>query len=61
VDKKTGIIYNDQSVDSLIDAIVLFEQSVFDYDIIRKHALGFSIENFKLNFQERVDDILDKI
>lgn len=60
VDKKTGIIYNDQSVDSLIDAIVLFEQSVFDYDIIRKHALGFSIENFKLNFQERVDDILDK-
>ena len=58
LDKKTGIIYNDQTVDSLREAIDLFEQSVFDYDTIRKHALGFSIDNFKSKFQENVAEIL---
>ena len=58
VDKKTGIIYNDQTVDSLREAIDLFEQSVFDYDTIRKHALGFSIDNFKSKFQENVAEVL---
>jgi hypothetical protein len=58
VDKKTGIIYNDQTVDSLREAIDLFEQSAFDYDTIRKHALGFSIDNFKSKFQENVAEVL---
>ena len=54
INKKTGILFNSQTSKSLNDAIILFENTFFDADIIRKNAVQFSIENFKSDFKKLV-------
>ena len=41
IDGKTGVFFNEQTVDSLKDAINKFETMKFDKQEIRKHALEF--------------------
>lgn len=49
VDGKTGILFGDQTVDALCDAITKFESMSFDPDAIFDHATGFSGDVFKQN------------
>lgn len=49
VDGETGILFDSQIVDSLIDAVSRFEKMSFDSDAIYKHATGFSGDVFKDN------------
>ena len=49
VDGKTGILFGDQTVDALCDAITKFEAMSFDPDAIFDHATGFSGDVFKQN------------
>lgn len=60
VNGKTGILFNEQTEDSLIDAIQRFE-SDFSYDPfqIRSHAEEFSTERFKSEFSSFVEKELD--
>ena len=51
VESKTGVFFNEQTVNSLIKAIERFETLKFDPYIIKKHSETFSIENFLENFQ----------
>lgn len=51
VDGKTGVLFDEQSVDSLIDAVSRFEKTSFDSDAIYDHATGFSVDVFKDNIR----------
>lgn len=47
LDGKTGIMFNDQTVSSLSDAIDKFNQTDFDSNFIAEYAQNFSTEKFK--------------
>ena len=47
IDGKTGILFKEQTVESLKDAIERFEKMTFDSHFIRKHAKQFDVEHFK--------------
>ncbi len=55
IEDKTGIFFNEQTPESLIEAIKKFKNNNFDSIMIREQAERFSVENFKrriLNFIE---------
>lgn len=54
VDGKTGLFFNELSVDSLNNAIEKFEKSKFNQSEIRNHAQKFSKERFKKEILEFV-------
>jgi len=47
IDGKTGILFDDYSVDGLGKAIERFEKLKFDAGVLRKYAEKFSKDNFK--------------
>lgn len=47
VDGKTGILFPEQTVASLVAAVRKFEEMSFDPVEIRAHAMGFDVERFK--------------
>ena len=58
-DTDTGIFFKEQTVESLLTAISLFERDgdIFDKNIIRNNALRFSKERFEKEFEEKVNKI----
>jgi len=56
VENKTGIFFDKQEVESVIDAINRFEISGFNPANVRQHALRFSTENFIDAFKIIVED-----
>lgn len=54
INNKTGIFFNEQSIQSIIEAVEKFEKHEFDLHEIRKHSLKFSRDRFKKEFQECV-------
>ena len=58
----TGILFPEQTIESLIIAVELFERTreVFDPAKIRRHAAGFSRERFKAQVKEFVETRLDE-
>ena len=55
INKKTGILFDDYSVEGLGGAIKEFEKIKWDKGAIRKHAQKFSKENFKKQMLELVN------
>jgi len=55
IDGKTGILFEEQSIESLQSAIDRFEEMSFDYEYISNYAKRFSKERFKREFREFVD------
>lgn len=57
LENKTGIFLKEQTVESLIEAVKVFEKDEdrFDCNEIRKNAERFSKERFKKEFREFVD------
>lgn len=57
VDGKTGVLYQEQTVASLTQAIQRFEtlEATFDPMVVRANAEQFSIENFKSNLSTFVE------
>ncbi len=57
VTEETGIFFKEQTVDSLIEAILLFEREKqrFNPEKIREHALRFDKEIFKETFRDYVE------
>lgn len=46
-DGETGILFDELSIEGLVDAIKKFEKETFDPSTLHKHALQFSVKNFK--------------
>lgn len=59
-DKPTGIFFDKQTKDSLIDAVNKFEQQsdLIKYKDCRENALEFGLDKFKYNFKNNVDKII---
>ncbi len=55
INKKTGILFDDYSVDGLVNAINQFEKIKFNDKEIKKHAEKFSKEKFKNQMVELVN------
>lgn len=57
IENKTGIYFHEQSVESIIDAVVRFEKSRhhFDFHYIRNHAESFDIKSFRENIYNFVE------
>jgi len=54
IDGKTGVLFNSQTVDSLIKAIAKFDKISFNHRYLVKNAKKFSKENFKSRFLANV-------
>ena len=54
VDGKTGVLFYEQTVESLVDAVRRFQKISFDQKTIRKHAEGFDKEVFKTEVLEYI-------
>ena len=55
VENKTGIFFQEQTIESVNDAIELFEKKHFDKTIIREHAEKFDKDIFKSNLYEFIN------
>jgi len=53
---KTGVFFDDQTIDSLIEAVKNFNPEKFNFQTIRSHALKFDKEIFK----KKIKDFIDK-
>lgn len=60
IDNKTGILFDKQNIQSVIDAVKIFEKKDFDLNKIRKHALKFSGDRFKKDFKACVLEKIEK-
>ncbi len=60
VENKTGIFFKEQTAKSLIEAINIFEkkQDMFKPDEIRKNAVRFSIDRFRMEFREFIEKVI---
>ena len=60
IKNQTGIFFNDQTVESLNQAIQQFEKTNFDKENIVKHSKKFSSENFCHKFQETILNLYEQ-
>ncbi len=51
---ETGVFFDTQDEDSLIEAVKAFKPEEFRPDILRRHAQKFDVGAFKVNFKELV-------
>lgn len=58
IEGKTGILFQEQTPQCLIDAIKRFDPSNFDSKVIEKHAENFSATNFSSNFIKTINRFL---
>ena len=62
VENQTGLFFDEQTPESLKDTVVRFESMKLDAQVCRKNAQKFSVERFKSEFSQFVDDCnLDKM
>ena len=57
IDGKTGIFFDNQTVNSLVSAILKFENTSFKPTDCRSQSLNFSRSAFMLNFSQTVTDL----
>jgi len=60
VQLKTGVFFKEQTIEGLREAINTAEQTSFDKELIRKHALEFRGEVFDEKFKQWIDGIISK-
>ena len=61
IDGDTGILFKEQTVESLKEAIIKFETMKFDKLKIREHALEFDEEVFKEKIRKYIEEVSGKI
>lgn len=57
IDGKTGVLFKEQTVESIKEAILEFETMKFNKEEIREHALEFD----EKNFQEKIKKYIEKV
>ncbi|ADK13604.1 GDP-mannose-dependent alpha-(1-6)-phosphatidylinositol monomannoside mannosyltransferase [Clostridium ljungdahlii DSM 13528] len=60
VSEKTGVFFEEQTVEALKNAVKVFESLSFDKELIRKHAEEFDEEIFKGKIRNFVDEKYDE-
>lgn len=57
VENETGIFFNQQNIDSLIEAIKGFKEKEFNPQKIRQHSLNFDKDNFKNKILKIINEL----
>lgn len=60
IEGKTGIFFNKQTPESLVEAVKKFQATEFDPAEVRNSAIAFSLENFKSNIRKFVEEEFTK-
>jgi glycosyltransferase involved in cell wall biosynthesis len=60
IDGKTGVLFQEQSVDDLMAAMLRFECIDFDSSAIRRHAEAFSKRRFGEAMRRAVEDVVQR-
>lgn len=62
LDEKTGILFEEQNVESLVEAVGKFEKYGVEYDRqqIKEYSEKFSVYRFKKEFKDYVNQIINK-
>jgi len=55
IHNKTGVLFKEQTVKEIKEAVSEFERKTFNYEFIRENSLQFSKKRFELEFKEFVD------
>ncbi|WP_322015095.1 glycosyltransferase family 4 protein [Paraburkholderia sp. J12] len=59
-ERSTGLFFDEQSVESIVDAVARFEAHVpFRAEVCRRNALRFTAERFKREFMSIVENAMD--
>ena len=60
IENKTGLFFEEQTVEAVIDAVHRFEkmEKSFDPDEIRRNAMGYSADKFRSRFEDFVKNSL---
>lgn len=58
IEGETGIFFDEQTTDSLVEAIKRFELNSFDSDRIRKNAMNFDTSVFNEKFLSFIDQVI---
>ncbi len=58
IEGETGVFFNEQTVESLLNAVNNFDSSKFNPEAIRRHAEKFSVERFKKEISEYIKNSL---
>lgn len=60
--KRTGVLFRDQTANSLLEALALFErwEGTFSSDACRANALRFSVESFRARMMAVIMDAVDE-
>ncbi|TWU60173.1 GDP-mannose-dependent alpha-(1-6)-phosphatidylinositol monomannoside mannosyltransferase [Rubripirellula tenax] len=59
IDNQTGLFFDDQTPDSLIDAQERFDPASFSWQVCRQHAEEFSTANFIRQYTDHVRKVLN--
>lgn len=57
---RTGVFFQEQTVDSVVDAVQRFSKMEFDSDYIRSHSEKFSEERFRKELKDFFDEEFEK-
>ena len=60
IEGKTGTFFEEQTWESLADAVLHFERSGFPSDILRQHALQFDEGQFQARLKDYVEDAWER-
>lgn len=60
VTEKTGVLYAEQSVEAIVEAVNHFETLMFNADVCKESVKKFSIETFRKKFSEYVKNVIQK-
>jgi glycosyltransferase involved in cell wall biosynthesis len=55
IDGKTGVLFEEQTVDAMVDAIGRLDDSTFDPEALRSHAESFAAKKFVTVLRQVVD------
>ncbi len=55
IDGSTGVFFHEQTVDSLASVLATFDESTFDTQVIRNHALEFDMPRFRRRIEQFID------
>ena len=61
VSEETGVLFETQDIEDIVQAIEKIKKNKFDPSIIRQNSLKFSRENFKNNFERFFEDVVEKV
>lgn len=56
INGRTGILFDEQTPEAILEAIKRFNETKFDYSELRENAKRFSAENFEKNFQNYIEN-----